>query len=672
VNIRERIAAAEAQVREPASLEQREAGTYQKGHFFWNGLGITLESAKGMERKGKDRNGKAWSIKLKNSYGYIKGTRSAEPGDQMDVFVGDDPEIALIYVVDQNRNDTGVFDEHKCIIGCANSTDAKNVYLSNYSPGWKGFRAVTALTVPQFRSWLEHGDMTKPLKGQDYSRFLKRASMDLPIPQLSHKKKKEVRRRLADAIPWLIGGTAAAGGVSELVRRGALGDDVLYMLNNFSRKSELDRTFQPHANLPEADQAVHRIADYAVQGNQLLKHRFWGLITPTAVIKAIRSQPWLKESDKWTEGSGAHYDAFEAGPLSGTLRVMGELSQGGWNPVDGGPALPKLNDSIRQALRASVNSLAGRPVAEAVGGKPDTAWNFPAMSDNAISTSDQLRIMRSLPDELKKRLSKEDWEAFGANLSKGRDIVYHSYRQITDPLLALDGKWRNLNAGLLGASLLGAAGYGVHKWLAPKSKKRDDEQSKTASALLRVLRQGAKVPHGQPFAPTISTGAKRVLKLGFNPEMGVTGNRVKRLMQGAGLLGLAQGALQAGDKVSDVAGQAAGVIPEGTKLQPAKSWLEEWRDHPWITGARTLWSGIPKEISPAQRQLLGSVGELVVRAKAHDVKLPSSKDMLSHFYSPASPPTQSALHRLLGMFIDPPGAKVYNNVARDAFNVIRE
>jgi hypothetical protein len=76
------------------------------------------------------------------------------------------------------------------------------------------------------------------------------------------------------------------------------------------------------------------------------------------------------------------------------------------------------------------------------------------MSDNAISTSDQLRIMRSLPDELKKRLSKEDWEAFGANLSKGRDIVYHSYRQITDPLLALDGKWRNLNAGLLGASHL--------------------------------------------------------------------------------------------------------------------------------------------------------------------------------------------------------------------------
>ncbi len=178
MNIRERIAAAEAQVREPASLEQREAGTYQKGHFFWNGLGITLESAKGMERKGKDRNGKAWSIKLKNSYGYIKGTRSAEPGDQMDVFVGDDPEIALIYVVDQNRNDTGVFDEHKCIIGCANSADAKNVYLSNYSPGWKGFRAVTALTVPQFRSWLEHGDMTKPLKGQEYSQFLKKADIN--------------------------------------------------------------------------------------------------------------------------------------------------------------------------------------------------------------------------------------------------------------------------------------------------------------------------------------------------------------------------------------------------------------------------------------------------------------------------------------------------------------
>ncbi len=232
-----------------------------------------------------------------------------------------------------------------------------------------------------------------------------------------------------------------------------------------------------------------------------------------------------------------------------------------------------------------------------------------------------------------------------------------------------------LNAKLMlgGAGLIGAVAGAdqLAHWEVGK-KKRDDEQSKTASALLRVLRQGAKVPHGQPFAPTLGTGAKRVLKLGFNPEMGVTGNRVKRLMQGAGLLGLAQGALQAGDKVSDVAGQAAGVIPDGTKLQPTKNWLEQWRDHPWITGAKTLWNGIPKEISPAQRQLLGSVGELAVRAKIHDVKLPSSKDMLTHFYSPALPPAQSALHRLLGMFIDPPGAKVYNNVARDTLNVIQE
>jgi hypothetical protein len=253
------------------------------------------------------------------------------------------------------------------------------------------------------------------------------------------------------------------------------------------------------------------------------------------------------------------------------------------------------------------------------------------MSDNNISNDDQLRIMRSLPEELKKRLTKEDWEAFGSNLSKGRDIVYHSYRQITDPLQNINNKWRNANAGLIGASLLGAAGYGIHKWLQPRKKKKEDEQ-KQASALLKALRFSAKVPHGQPFAPTLGLGARRVLKLGFNPELGATGNKVKRVMQGAGLLGFAHGAYSAGEKVSDTAGQIADIIPGGTKLEPTRNWLEEWRDHPWLTGAKTLWNGIPHDVPPGQRALLGSAAELAARAKLHDVQLPTASDMVKKFY----------------------------------------
>lgn len=174
---KERVQAAEAQVAVPTQAQIDGGGSYRKGHLRLHGLDITLETASGQERKGVAKDGTPWSVTLTDPYGYIKETDSAEPGDQMDVFIGPHPESEAVFVVDQNKPGTQTFDEHKCVLGCRTMAEAKALYLRNYSKGWTGFRDITPLTLPQFKSWLKKGDMTRPLAGQQFSAFHKQAGL---------------------------------------------------------------------------------------------------------------------------------------------------------------------------------------------------------------------------------------------------------------------------------------------------------------------------------------------------------------------------------------------------------------------------------------------------------------------------------------------------------------
>ncbi len=158
------IDAAAAECEEPKSKEQAEAGNYRHGHCRLHGMGITIETGKGMTRKGTDKSGKPWSITMAHHYGYIKRTESEADGDHVDVFIGPDAESEVVFVVDQEMD--GKFDEHKCMLGFRTKDDAKEGYLACYSPGWKGCGAITSLTMPQFKEWVIDGDTGKPLAGQ--------------------------------------------------------------------------------------------------------------------------------------------------------------------------------------------------------------------------------------------------------------------------------------------------------------------------------------------------------------------------------------------------------------------------------------------------------------------------------------------------------------------------
>jgi hypothetical protein len=156
------IAAEEAKVNTEPTEAQKEAGNYQKGHVSIQGLDISIENPKGSIRSGTDRNGNDWQIELQNTYGYFRGTEGKDK-DHVDVFLGNNPLSEKVWVIDQVESETGKFDEHKVLMGFESEEEARNAYLSNYQPGWKGLGAITELPMNEFKDWLFSGKVEKPL-----------------------------------------------------------------------------------------------------------------------------------------------------------------------------------------------------------------------------------------------------------------------------------------------------------------------------------------------------------------------------------------------------------------------------------------------------------------------------------------------------------------------------
>lgn len=150
------------------SPAQIAAGNYKKTHVRLHGLDIAIENPKGSVRRGIDpQTKKVWECTLPADYGYIKRTEGAD-GDHVDVYIGPAPDSQAVFVVDQVDLQTGAWDEHKCILGCASPEEARDLYLSGFSDGL-GHRRLGALhemTIDTFKRWLVEGDTSRPYGGQ--------------------------------------------------------------------------------------------------------------------------------------------------------------------------------------------------------------------------------------------------------------------------------------------------------------------------------------------------------------------------------------------------------------------------------------------------------------------------------------------------------------------------
>jgi acetoin utilization deacetylase AcuC-like enzyme len=148
------------------SEAQIESGNYKKGHVRLHGLDITIENPKGSTRRGEDARGNKWSIKMKSDYGYLKGFKGKDK-DELDIVIGEHVDSEFVYVVNQKKKGGRGFDEHKVVLGTHNEEDAQAEYLGNYDKNWLSEQGGTldghAMTVQEFKDWLENGDTKKPV-----------------------------------------------------------------------------------------------------------------------------------------------------------------------------------------------------------------------------------------------------------------------------------------------------------------------------------------------------------------------------------------------------------------------------------------------------------------------------------------------------------------------------
>jgi N12 class adenine-specific DNA methylase len=161
----EEFAAAAAETDPNPTEAQKEAENYKTGKINWNGLTLSIENAKGATRSGTAPDGSTWSVKMPAHYGRILRTEGAD-GDHVDFYMGPRPDSDLVVVVDQKDAETGVFDEHKVMLGFANRKAALDFYVRGFSDG-KGADRMGGhkiLTVAEFKDWLETGDLSKPVR----------------------------------------------------------------------------------------------------------------------------------------------------------------------------------------------------------------------------------------------------------------------------------------------------------------------------------------------------------------------------------------------------------------------------------------------------------------------------------------------------------------------------
>lgn len=144
-----------AALADPAPTEaQKDAGNFRLGHAPWNGFNLSIENAKGSERKGKAPDGTEWAVTMPAHYGYFKGTVGAD-GDHLDFYMGDDPSSLKVLVIDQIDLATGAFDESKVMIGFASGREARQTYIKGFSDG-KGEARIggtKAMNLLQFQEW---------------------------------------------------------------------------------------------------------------------------------------------------------------------------------------------------------------------------------------------------------------------------------------------------------------------------------------------------------------------------------------------------------------------------------------------------------------------------------------------------------------------------------------
>ena len=169
-NLQQELQAAREETNTNPTDAQKEAGNYKMGRITIMGYKIAIENPKGSIRRGQDKKGNKWQVKMKNDYGYFTHTKAID-GDAVDVFIGSKLDSPNIFAIDQKIG--GKFDETKVMLGFETAEEAKAAYMANYNAGWNGFWKITKVDHDTFKKWLYDGyKQRKPF--YDYNEIKKK------------------------------------------------------------------------------------------------------------------------------------------------------------------------------------------------------------------------------------------------------------------------------------------------------------------------------------------------------------------------------------------------------------------------------------------------------------------------------------------------------------------
>ncbi len=133
------------------------------------GIAVTIENRAGSIRAGKNSEGTPWRIRLTYDYGFFPGTTGAD-GDEIDCFLGPDPEAATAFVIRTATPDDPLLHEEKVMLGFADEFEARKAFLENYTdPSF--FAGISPLSMDELRAWLAASLTTYPQALADRQRL---------------------------------------------------------------------------------------------------------------------------------------------------------------------------------------------------------------------------------------------------------------------------------------------------------------------------------------------------------------------------------------------------------------------------------------------------------------------------------------------------------------------
>jgi len=128
-----------------------------KGHKLhyqtdFQGISVSVENRKGSIRRGKQKGGKEWEMKMFYLYGRIPYTKGKD-GEAVDCFIGPNKESQKVFVIHQRTPDGKHYDEDKCMLGFDDEEHARDAFLAHYD-SQKFLGEITEMGIDKFKEKL--------------------------------------------------------------------------------------------------------------------------------------------------------------------------------------------------------------------------------------------------------------------------------------------------------------------------------------------------------------------------------------------------------------------------------------------------------------------------------------------------------------------------------------